>query len=46
VTFNELINIMVDYDLMFAGLDSVGEGIAIEQKKGFSYTNHTITLML
>jgi GDPmannose 4,6-dehydratase len=43
VTFNELIKIMVDYDLKFAGLEPVGDGIAIGQQKDFTYTSHAVT---
>lgn len=39
-TFDELIKIMVDYDMQLAGLKPGGEGIAISKKKGFDYTNH------
>ncbi|WP_028845363.1 GDP-mannose 4,6-dehydratase [Thermodesulfovibrio thiophilus] len=40
VTFDELVKIMVDYDLKLAGLDPVGEGISVCNEKGFCYTNH------
>jgi GDPmannose 4,6-dehydratase len=40
VTFDELIKIMVDYDMMWAGLTPPGEGINISKSKGFHYTNH------
>ncbi len=40
VTFDELVKIMVDYDLKLLGINSPGEGIAISKKKGFLYTNH------
>ncbi|MEW6088377.1 MAG: GDP-mannose 4,6-dehydratase [bacterium] len=40
VNFQELIKIMVDYDLRLIGLDAPGEGIEISKKKGFEYTNH------
>lgn len=39
-TFDELIKIMVDYDLKLTGLPPVGEGIKICEKKGFTYTKH------
>lgn len=39
-TFDELVKIMVDYDLKLIGLDCPGEGIAVSQKKNFAYTNH------
>jgi GDPmannose 4,6-dehydratase len=40
VTFEELVKIMVDYDLKLVGLDPIGEGIKINLTKGFNYTNH------
>jgi len=40
ITFDELIKIMVDYDLKLVGLDPIGEGIKINLSKGFKYTNH------
>ncbi len=43
VTFHELVKIMVDYDLKFAGLEPVGDGIAIGEKKDFTYTSHSVT---
>lgn len=43
-TFDELIKIMVDYDLKLAGLTPIGEGIAICQQKGFGYTSHDFSL--
>ena len=39
-TFDELIKIMVDYDMKLIGLLPPGEGIEISKKKGFKYTNH------
>lgn len=39
-TFDELIKIMVDYDLKMTGLKPVGEGIDICLQKKFTYTNH------
>ncbi len=39
-TFDELIKIMVDYDMKLVGLDPVGEGIEVCERKGFLYTNH------
>jgi GDPmannose 4,6-dehydratase len=38
--FDELIKIMVDYDLKMVHIDPPGEGIRISRQKGFSYTNH------
>lgn len=43
VTFDELVKIMVDYDMMTLGLEPVGEGVTIGQKKDFTYTNHATT---
>jgi GDPmannose 4,6-dehydratase len=39
-TFDELIKIMVDYDMIWVGLTPPGEGIKISKSKGFNYTNH------
>jgi GDPmannose 4,6-dehydratase len=39
-TFDELVRIMVDYDMKMTGLTPVGEGIDICRKKKFTYTNH------
>ena len=39
-TFNELVKIMVDYDMKLINLSPVGEGIKICEKKGFTYTKH------
>jgi GDPmannose 4,6-dehydratase len=44
VTFDELIKIMVDYDMKLVGLEPKGEGIAISASKGFTYTNHDLSL--
>jgi len=41
--FNELIKIMVDYDMKLVGLEPRGEGMAISREKGFSYTNHDVS---
>lgn len=38
-TFDELVKIMVDYDMKFAGLEPIGEGIRISQKKIFLIRN-------
>ena len=43
-TFDELIKIMVDFDLKLIGQKPVGEGIAICLKKGFAYTTHDFSL--
>ncbi len=39
-TFDELVKIMVDYDMKLIHLNPVGEGIKICEKKGFTYTRH------
>jgi GDPmannose 4,6-dehydratase len=39
-TFDELVKIMVDYDMKLIRLNPVGEGIKICEKKGFTYTKH------
>ncbi len=39
-TFDELVKIMVDYDMKLIHLSPVGEGIRICEKKGFTYTKH------
>lgn len=41
-TFEELIMIMVDYDMKALGLEPIGEGIKVCEEKGFGYTNHTL----
>jgi GDPmannose 4,6-dehydratase len=43
-TFDELVKIMVDYDLKLTGSTPVGEGIKACEKKGFTYTNHDFSL--
>ncbi len=43
-TFDELIKIMVDYDMKLAGLQPPGKGIEISKRKGFTYTNHDFSL--
>lgn len=43
-TFDELIKIMVDYDMKLIGLDPIGDGIKICKQKGFKYTNHDFSL--
>jgi GDPmannose 4,6-dehydratase len=40
VKFEELINIMVDYDLKSAGINPPNKGVKICEQKRFSYTNH------
>jgi GDPmannose 4,6-dehydratase len=39
-TFDELVKIMVDYDMKLINLRPVGEGMKICEKKGFTYTKH------
>ena len=39
-TFDDLVKIMVDYDMKLTGLEPVGEGMKICDGKGFFYTNH------
>ncbi|QQR49695.1 GDP-mannose 4,6-dehydratase [bacterium] len=43
VSFDELINIMVDYDLKFADLVPVGAGITACKQKDFAYTTHNVS---
>ncbi len=40
ITFQELVEIMVDYDLKYVGLTPPGKGQAISKQKGFQYTDH------
>ena len=40
VALDELVKIMVDYDLKMVGIEPPGEGIAVCGKKGFDYTSH------
>jgi GDPmannose 4,6-dehydratase len=44
ITFDELIKIMVDYDMRLAGNLPKGEGIKISEERGFGYTNHAYSL--
>lgn len=41
VTFDELIKIMVDYDLKMVGLAPIGHGVRTCAEKNFSYTTHS-----
>lgn len=43
IMLDELIKIMLDYELIFAGLEPIGEGLNICQTKRFLYTSHTMT---
>ena len=44
ITFDELVKIMVDYDMKILGLEPPCEGIDASRNKGFSYTNHDFSL--
>ena len=39
-TFDELVKIMIDYDLKMVGIEPPGDGIRSSICKGFTYTNH------
>ena len=43
-TFDELVKIMVDYDMRLIGLSPIGEGIEICERKGFTYTRHDFSI--
>ena len=43
VSFEELVKIMIDYDMKTAGLAPKGEGIAVSKEKGFGYTKHRLS---
>ncbi|MDD5019725.1 MAG: GDP-mannose 4,6-dehydratase [Candidatus Omnitrophica bacterium] len=40
VSFDDVIKIMVDYDIKLMGGEAPGDGIRISRNKGFRYTNH------
>lgn len=40
VTFDELVQIMMDYDLQAAGVDPIGAGMRVCADKNFRYSNH------
>ena len=44
-TFDELVKIMIDYDLRMVAIDPPGEGIRSSICKGFTYTNHDFASM-
>jgi len=44
ITFDDLIKIMVDYDMRLIGLNPIGEGIKVCEQKWFAYTNHDFSL--
>ncbi len=47
INFDELVQIMVDYDLQGAGLDPVGNGMASLGRKGFGWTtNRNVALQI
>ena len=43
INFDDLVKIMVDYDLKYANLSPIGQGINVCKNKNFAYTAHTIT---
>ncbi|MEP0823432.1 MAG: GDP-mannose 4,6-dehydratase [Ignavibacterium sp.] len=45
VLFDDLVKIMVDHDLLAAGLTPPGEGISRVQSLGFTWTTHDLTLL-
>lgn len=46
VTFQELIEIMADYDMKLVGIQPPGQGEAISKSKGFLYTNHQVIITM
>jgi GDPmannose 4,6-dehydratase len=44
VLFDDLVKVMMDFDMLGAGLQPPGEGIKILSKKDFGWTNHATTL--
>jgi GDPmannose 4,6-dehydratase len=44
ITFDDLIKIMVDYDMRLIGLNPIGKGIKVCEQKWFAYTNHDFSL--
>ena len=42
-TFEELVMIMTDYDMMRLGLPNPGKGVQMSREKNFGYTEHEIT---
>ena len=44
ITFEELVKIMVDYDMQFVGLAPIGEGIKALNDKGIHWTENKLTL--
>jgi len=46
VTFDDLVKIMMDYDLIEAGVQARGDGIILCKDKGFGYTQHKMAAHL
>lgn len=44
VTFDDLIHIMIDYDLKSVCLEPIGKGLSVFAQKDFLYTSHTFSL--
>jgi len=44
VTFDELVKVMMDYDLLAVGITPPGEGIKAIEAKGFTWTKHQFSL--
>lgn len=44
VTFDELVAIMVDFDLKQSHIAPIGQGIEVCTQKGFLYTNHHVSV--
>ncbi|MEW6214984.1 MAG: GDP-mannose 4,6-dehydratase [Nitrospirota bacterium] len=44
VNFKDLVKIMVDYDMVFAGLSPLGEGIKILNENGIYWTENKLTV--
>ncbi|MDQ7032891.1 MAG: GDP-mannose 4,6-dehydratase [Desulfonauticus sp.] len=43
-TFEELVMIMVDYDLLQNGLEAPGKGIEVSKARGYCWTNHEMVI--
>lgn len=44
VTFRELVRIMMDHDMARAGLPAIGRGVEAIRDKGFSWTDHAVSV--
>lgn len=44
VTFDELVKVMMDYDLLAVGITPPGEGIKAIEAKGFTWTKHQFSV--